>query len=354
MKKIVLTGGGTAGHVITNIALLKPLKEKGYDVYYIGSYHGIERSLIEAEGVRYYPISSGKLRRYFDVKNFTDPFRVIKGLFQSVRILRKIKPNVLFSKGGFVSVPVVIAAKMVGVPVVIHESDMTPGLANKIASKYAKKVCCNFPETCKHITGGKGIFTGSPVRKELFEGDMQKAKVYCKFTEDKPTLLIMGGSSGAKRINDGVRNILDKLLESFNIIHLCGKGHLDRSLEAKTGYLQKEYVREELKDLLALSDVVISRAGANTIGELLALKKPNILIPLPLSSSRGDQILNANSFEKQGFSVKINQEDLTDELLLSTLDDVYKNREVYIDNMNKHSALNSEKLIIDIIEATRK
>ncbi len=353
MKKIVLTGGGTAGHVITNIALLKPLKEKGYEVHYIGSYNGIERELIEAEGIPYYPISSGKLRRYFDVKNFTDPFRVIKGLFQSVRILRKIRPNVVFSKGGFVSVPVVIASSMVKVPAVIHESDMTPGLANKIASRYARKVCCNFPETIKHIKDGKGVFTGSPVRKELFEGNKQKAKDFCQFTDNKPTLLIMGGSSGAKTINDTIRSILDRLLERFNVIHLCGKGHMDDALHRKPGYSQHEYVREELKDLLALSDVVISRAGANTIGELLALNKPNILIPLPLSSSRGDQILNANSFEKQGFSVKLNQEDLTGDLLITTLNDLYDNRTVYIDKMRKNSAFDSEKIIIDTIETVR-
>ena len=171
MKRIILTGGGTAGHVTPNIALVPKLKEKGYDIQYIGSYDGIERKLIEDLKIPYYGIASGKLRRYFDIKNFSDPFRVIKGYGQAIRLMKKLKPSVVFSKGGFVAVPVVMAAKHCHIPVVIHESDLTPGLANKLSIPSATKVCCNFPETISHIPDGKAVLTGSPIRQELLKGN---------------------------------------------------------------------------------------------------------------------------------------------------------------------------------------
>ncbi len=280
MKKIVLTGGGTAGHVTPNIALLPSLKAAGYEVHYIGSYNGIEKTLIEDMNIPYYGISSGKLRRYFDLKNFSDPFRVIKGFGEANRLIKKLKPDVVFSKGGFVAVPVVLAAKKNGIPAIIHESDMTPGLANKICIPAASKVCCNFKETFELLPEGKAVLTGTPIRKELFEGDKNKAAKLCGLDPDKPAILIIGGSSGSVVINNAVRECLDDILKDYQVIHLCGKGHLDETLNERKGYAQFEYVSKELRDLFAFSDLVISRAGANAICELLALKKPNILIPL--------------------------------------------------------------------------
>lgn len=354
MKKIVLTGGGTAGHVTPNIALLPSLNKAGYEISYIGSYTGIEKGLIEAEGVKYYGISSGKLRRYLDLKNLSDPFKVIKGLGQSVKLMRKIKPSIVFSKGGFVSVPVVLAAKLCGVPAIIHESDITPGLANKIAIPAAKAVCCNFPETTKYIPKDKAKLTGSPIRQELFQGEAEEARKFCGFNTDKPVLLIIGGSIGSKVINECIRGMLPTLLERFQIIHLCGKGNLDHTLDGTTGYRQYEYISAELNDMFALADLIISRAGANSICELLALHKPNILIPLSAAASRGDQILNANSFKAQGFSYVIAEEDMSSDTLLSGIDYVTANRETYIEAMKNSSHQNSIDQIMELIKKFEK
>lgn len=350
MKRIILTGGGTAGHVTPNIALLPRLKELQYDIHYIGSYNGIEKELIAPFQIPYHGISSGKLRRYFSVKNFTDPFRVLKGFHEANKLIRTLKPDVIFSKGGFVSVPVVMAGKHNRVPVIIHESDMTPGLANKLAMSSATKICCNFPETLEHLPKEKAVLTGSPIRQELLSGDREAAKKFCGFTSDKPVILIIGGSLGAAAVNKAVRSILPKLLENFQIIHLCGKGKLDASLTGIDGYVQFEYIQKELKDLFALTDIVISRAGANAICELLALHKPNILIPLSANASRGDQILNARSFERQGFSIVIEEEKLTDDLLLSEINRLYKDRERFISAMKNSDMQNSIETIINLIE----
>lgn len=351
MKKIIMTGGGTAGHVTPNIALLPALREAGYDISYIGSYNGMEKGLIEAQDVPYYGIASGKLRRYFSWKNFSDPFRVLKGYGQAVSYMKKIKPDVVFSKGGFVSVPVVLAAKQCKIPAIIHESDITPGLANKIAMKFAKKICCNFPETLNYLPKDKAVLTGSPIRRELFEGDPNKALSLCNFPDhNKPVLLIIGGSLGSRKINEAVRNVLPELLEDFYIIHLCGKGNLDEHLKGMIGYAQFEYANKELTDMFALSDIAISRAGANSICELLALHKPNILIPLSAAASRGDQILNANSFKKQGFSFVLEEEDVTDESLLNAVKDVYKEKDKYIDAMTKSGQMDSIGTIMDLIQ----
>ncbi|MGN0329306.1 MAG: undecaprenyldiphospho-muramoylpentapeptide beta-N-acetylglucosaminyltransferase, partial [Lachnospira sp.] len=273
MKKIVLTGGGTAGHVTPNIALLPSLKEAGYEIFYIGSYTGIEKTLIEDLGIPYYGISSGKLRRYKSLKNLTDPFRVLHGLLQAKKLMKQIKPDIVFSKGGFVSVPVVLAAASRKIPVIIHESDMTPGLANKIAMKKATKICCNFPETMKYLPAEKAVLTGSPIRQELLSGNKLAGLELCNFTIEKPIILVVGGSTGAVRVNEAVRKILPELLKKYQVVHLCGKGKTDESLNNIDGYIQFEYISDEMRDLFAISDIVISRAGANAICELLALKK---------------------------------------------------------------------------------
>ena len=350
MKKIVLTGGGTAGHVTPNIALMPRLKQLGYDIYYIGSYDGIEKQLIEQMGIPYFGISSGKLRRYFDWKNFSDPFRVLKGYGEAKKILRKLQPDVVFSKGGFVTVPVVQAARHCHIPTIIHESDMTPGLANKLAIPAATKVCCNFPETVKYLPAGKAVLTGSPICQELLSGDRAAALRFCGFAGDKPVLLIVGGSLGSVAVNTAIRRILPQLLETFHVIHLCGKGNLDRKLENTPGYVQFEYIQEELADLFALADIVVSRAGANAICELLALRKPNLLIPLPASASRGDQLLNARSFEQQGFSKVLQEEKLTNELLLSSILDLYRSRNTYIEAMKQSDQSDAISVIAGLIE----
>lgn len=351
MKRIILTGGGTAGHVTPNIALLPRLKELQYDIHYIGSYNGIEKELIEQLGIPYHGISSGKLRRYFSVQNFTDPFRVIKGFSEAKRLVKILKPDVIFSKGGFVSVPVVLAGKSRHVPTIIHESDMTPGLANKISIPSAAEVCCNFPETLDLLPEGKAVLTGSPIRQELLSGDRFKAKELVGFTSDKPVIMVMGGSLGSVAVNEAVRSILPELLKDFQVIHLCGRGKVDATLNGLDGYVQYEYIKDELKDLFALTDIVISRAGANAICELLALHKPNLLIPLSANASRGDQILNARSFERQGYSKVLEEEELSPELLLKTIRDLYQNRETYIDTMKQSAQQNSIDVIIDLIES---
>ncbi len=354
MKHIILTGGGTAGHVTPNIALLPRLREAGFEITYIGSYNGIEKQLLKEQKIPYYGISSGKLRRYFDIKNFSDPLKVIKGLAQSIRLMRKIKPDLVFSKGGFVSVPVILAARFCHIPSIIHESDLTPGLANKLAIPNAAKVCCNFPETLKYLPEDKAVLTGSPIRSELLSGNKENARKNCNFTNEKPILFIVGGSSGSKFINDTIRGLLPELLKTYQIIHMCGKGNIEESLNRTAGYKQYEYIGAELSDIFALADLVISRAGANSICELLALQKPNILIPLSANASRGDQILNAQSFEKQGFSVVIEEEVITPDKLLNMIHETYKNRERYITAMKKSTMINSVDKIVTLIEETAK
>ena len=354
MKKIVLTGGGTAGHVTPNIALLPRLKELGYEVHYIGSYDGIEKRLIEDFNIPYYGISTGKLRRYFDPKNFTDPFRILKGYSDAKKILKQLKPDIVFSKGGFVSVPVVRAAASQKTPCIIHESDMTPGLANKLCIPVAQKVCCNFPETLSCLPAGKAVLTGSPIRGELTQGNRISALNLCGFTANKPVIMVVGGSSGAAAINKAVRQALPKLLDDFQVVHLCGKDKIDNLLLNVEGYKQFEYIKDELKDIFAMADVVISRAGANAICELLALHKPNILIPLPAASSRGDQILNARSFESQGFSIVIDEDYLTENLLVEKVQELYCNRQSFVDNMRRSQQKNAIDTIVSLIEESIK
>lgn len=354
MKKIILTGGGTAGHVTPNLALLPSLKEAGFEISYIGSYHGIERKLIENAGIPYYGISSGKLRRYFDIKNFSDPLRVLKGYGEALRLLNHHKPDVVFSKGGFVAVPVVLAARHYKIPVIIHESDMTPGLANKICIPSAVKVCCNFPETLKYLPEDKAVLTGSPIRKELLQGDRLSGLSYTHLGADQPVLLVIGGSLGSVTVNQAVRSILPRLLASYQVIHICGKGNLDENLIGTDGYVQYEYVDAPLKHLFAAADLVISRAGANSICELLALRKPNLLIPLSASASRGDQILNANSFGKQGFSKVLEEENISGETLYEAIDGLYKNRHSYIQAMEQSSLNNAVETVSSLIKSCVK
>lgn len=350
MKRIVLTGGGTAGHVTPNFALVPELKKRGYEIFYIGSYDGMEKQLVEDEGIPYYGISTGKFRRYLDVKNLTDPFRVVKGIGEARRLLRELQPDVVFSKGGFVSVPVVLGARALKIPAIIHESDLTPGLANKICIPAAYRVCCNFPETYSMLPAEKAVLSGSPIRQELLEGDAELARWMCGFTKDKPVILVAGGSLGSVIINDDVRHVLPTLLKDFQVIHLCGNGKVDESLFDLDGYIQYEYVKADLKHMFALSDIVISRAGANFICELLTLKKPTLLIPLSAKSSRGDQILNARSFEAQGFSLVLEEEEITDETLLDAIYHLYNERDSFIQAMMNTPQTNPIQTIVDLLD----
>jgi len=349
MKKILLTGGGTAGHVTPNIALLPKLQEEGYEIVYMGSYDGIEKRLIADYDIPYAGISTGKFRRYLDIKNFTDPFRVIKGYSEAKKYIKSFQPDVIFSKGGFVSVPVIRAASSLGIPCIIHESDMTPGLANKLCIPVVHKICCNFPETLNMLPEDKAVLTGSPIREELAKGNKLAGLKMCDFSANKPVILAMGGSQGASNVNKALRDALPRLLGDFQIVHLCGKDKVDNLLLNTPGYKQFEYVKTELQDLFAMADIVISRAGANAICELLALKKPNLLIPLPSSSSRGDQLLNAASFEAQGFSIVLNEDDMTTNLLVDKVHELYFTRQSYSDAMSKSSQMDSIKTIIGLI-----
>jgi UDP-N-acetylglucosamine--N-acetylmuramyl-(pentapeptide) pyrophosphoryl-undecaprenol N-acetylglucosamine transferase len=351
MKRVILTGGGTAGHVIPNLALLPALKAAGFEVFYVGSHDGIERGLVEAAGLPYHGISSGKLRRYFDVKNFTDIFRVAKGVGDALKVIKKIKPDVVFSKGGFVVVPVIAAARLCGVKSVIHESDITPGLANRLVMPFAEKICVSFPETLNFLptkVREKGILTGTPIREALAHGDRLYGFKSSGFSPGgKPVLLVTGGSQGAAAINACVREALPTLLEKFRVIHLCGKGHLSGITDA--GYAEFEYLSDTMPDVLAAADVVISRAGANTIFELLSLKKPNLLIPLPKNKSRGDQILNAESFKKQGFSKILREEKMTAEKLLSEIISLYDLRDDFKNTMMNHQSADGVAAVVKII-----
>lgn len=350
-KKIVLTGGGTAGHVTPNLALLPYLRAEGYEIVYIGSENGIERSLIEAEGVTYYGIPTGKLRRYLSKENLSDMFKVVKGIHAAKKLLKKLKPDLVFSKGGFVAVPVVLGAKKNNIPVIIHESDITPGLANKIAMPSARVICSTFPETLQYVPKGKGVHTGTPIRKELFEGDRAKGLAACGFSGEKPVLLMMGGSLGAVKLNNCLREILPELTKTFDMIHLCGKGNLDETLLGRADYKQFEYVSDGLNDLFAAADFIVSRAGSNSISEFLALKKPHLLIPLSARASRGDQILNAASFEKQGFARVLDEDEMTPASMQKEIFALYENKDKYVAAMEKSRAGDGVEAVMTQIKA---
>lgn len=340
MKRIILTGGGTAGHITPNIALVPLLRQAGFDIHYVGLSGGMEEKLIAPLGVPFHGIRGGKLRRYADFRNVTDLFRISAGFFESVGLMRELKPDLVFSKGGFVSTPVVWAASSCGVPVVSHESDMTVGLANRLAAPFVKKICCTFPQTVRAVGESKGVLTGLPIRRELLEGSRAKGLAFCGFSADQPVLLIIGGSQGSRFINETVRGSLGELSKIFRICHICGKGNIDPSLADTPGYRQFEYLTQELPDIFAMADVVVTRGGATSLFELLALRKPGLIIPYSLKASRGDQIVNAEFFRKQGFSevlaeVSPDGQPLSPVQFREKLIGLYNNRAVYVAKMEK-------------------
>lgn len=353
---IVLTGGGTAGHVSLNEAIIPELIKKKYDIHYIGSYNGIEKTIIgdKFPNIPYHPISNGKLRRYFSIKNFSDPFKVLYGTMQAITVLKKVKPSVVFSKGGFVSVPVVLAAKLSNIPVVIHESDLTPGLANKIASSFAEHIFTVFEETIKHLPANKASSIGAILRPGLFHGDEKIAEQLTGFDASKETIIVMGGSQGSAKINEVIKQNIEQLTKRFQVIHLCGKGNKDELLVGKPNYIAFEYVTNELPHLMKISNYVISRAGSNSIFEFLELKKPMLLIPLSVHASRGDQVLNAKYFEKKGFASILEEEDLTATTFMDSFNRLVDEKEEMIDRMFEVNASKTPEQFVDLLLTYQK
>ncbi|HCV7946125.1 TPA: undecaprenyldiphospho-muramoylpentapeptide beta-N-acetylglucosaminyltransferase [Staphylococcus aureus] len=348
MTKIAFTGGGTVGHVSVNLSLIPTALSQGYEALYIGSKNGIEREMIESQlpEIKYYPISSGKLRRYISLENAKDVFKVLKGILDARKVLKKEKPDLLFSKGGFVSVPVVIAAKSLNIPTIIHESDLTPGLANKIALKFAKKIYTTFEETLNYLPKEKADFIGATIREDLKNGNAHNGYQLTGFNENKKVLLVMGGSLGSKKLNSIIRENLDALLQQYQVIHLTGKGLKDDQVK-KSGYIQYEFVKEDLTDLLAITDTVISRAGSNAIYEFLTLRIPMLLVPLGLDQSRGDQIDNANHFADKGYAKAIDEEQLTAQILLQELNEIEQERTRIINNMKSYEQSYTKEALFD-------
>ncbi|WBW98734.1 undecaprenyldiphospho-muramoylpentapeptide beta-N-acetylglucosaminyltransferase [Oceanirhabdus sp. W0125-5] len=354
MKKIILTGGGTSGHVNPNIALIPELKKLNYEVHYVGTEEGIEKRLINEVDIPFHCISTGKLRRYFSFENFTDGFKIISGLFQSIHAIRKIKPNLLFSKGSYVSFPVVLACWILRVPVIIHDSDMSIGVANRLAFPFAKKICYSFPEVAGYIPKAKRVFTGVPIRESIKRGSADKGFEICKFSKEKPVILVMGGSSGSRIINSAIRDNLTILLEKYQICHLCGKNKLDKNFLNIDGYVQFEYVGEELAHFYKMAEVIVTRAGATVANELLVLNKPSLLIPMEARFTRDDQILNAQSLKKNGYSEVLFEKDLSNERLCKEIDNLYTYRERYIRNIKSRNTIDAVKVVIDLIEEYSK
>ncbi len=341
MKKIVFTGGGTAGHIMPNLAIIEEIKNKA-KVYYIGS-NGMEKELVKDYDIPFYEIPSTKLKRSLSFSNLLIPFKLIKAIKKAKQILKEISPDVIFSKGGYVALPVVFAAKKLKIKVILHESDMTLGLANKLCKNKCETICTSFEKTAENLKNG--LFTGSPLRSQIFKGNKENAKKLFKNYKNKPTILVVGGSLGSKIINENVRKSLDKL-KDYNIIHLCGKNNLSNI--KKDNYVELEFANN-IEDLYALSNIVISRAGSNVINEILALNKPNILIPLSKKASRGDQILNANYFKEKGYSKVILEEYLSPNSLVNSINQLNNEKEKYIQSMQKSSTKLANKKISELL-----
>lgn len=352
--KVLFTGGGSAGHVTPNLALIARLQQSGNEVVYVGSALGIERELVEREGVRYLAIRSGKLRRYFSWQNFVDPLNVLVGFFQAFLIMRRERPHVVFSKGGFVSVPVIVAAWLARIPAISHESDIVPGLANRLCAPFCRIVCVNFNETLAYVHHKDARVTGTPLREGLTRGDASAARVLLEVMPTTPVVLVFGGSLGARRINAVVREALPELLKVAFVVHVCGAGAVDTSLNGLPGYRQFEYVHDNFGDLLALADVVVARAGANTIYELLYLRKPHILVPLPATSSRGDQLVNAQVMAAQGFSVVIDDDALDASTLIDAVRDVNQRREEILSALEAFTRVDSVDVVCNILSRTAR
>jgi UDP-N-acetylglucosamine--N-acetylmuramyl-(pentapeptide) pyrophosphoryl-undecaprenol N-acetylglucosamine transferase len=349
LGKVLLTGGGTAGHVTPNLALLPSLRARGFEVEYMGSIAGIERRLASEAGLPYHPVQTGKLRRYASLENLVDPFRILFGILQATWRIRRLRPRVVFSKGGFVGVPVAVGAWLNGVPVVVHESDLTPGLANRLCLPFASKICLSFRETEASLEGRDVVYTGTPVRLALRDGDRARGLGRFGLDADRKTVLVFGGSLGAQAINEQVRAALDALTSDLQILHVCGAGNLDEALEGREGYRQYEYLDAEFGDAFACADVVVSRAGANSLAELIALRKPAVVIPLPTAASRGDQIDNARLYAEKGYGLMLDQQDLSAASLQDALHDALSRSSEFALAMERAESHDPIERIVDLL-----
>lgn len=316
-RMIVFTGGGTAGHVLPTKPVIERCQLRGDRVVFIGSKSGLERQLVEDWDVEFKDITAGKLRRYFSFENAIDAFRVPIGILQALFLLLKLKPHAVFSKGGYVAFPVVVAAWLLRIPVVAHESDLSPGLATRLCTRFVRTQCVSFGQT--KTKAKRVVVTGTPIRAELLAGDAERAKTWLKLNSRSKVLVVVGGSLGAEAINHVVHSSIKELAQEFVVIHVCGKGNVDENLRTVENYFQFEYIDEHWGDVLALADVVVSRSGANALFELLSMRKPNLLIPLPLTQSRGDQIENAELAETSGWSVVLPQDQCNQQSLIAKI-----------------------------------
>lgn len=352
-KLIFMAGGGTAGHVNPNLALAAPLQKAGYRVEYLGRKDGIEYEIVKKAGLPFHQVSSGRLHRRLDPDTLCTPFRVIRGIFQGIRVIRRERPALIFCKGGFASLPAAVAGRLTNTKVILHESDLTPGLANKLCAPFADRICTTFSETCNHFPKGKAVFTGTPIRASLQQGSREKGFQLTGLNPNgKPVLMVVGGSQGAEALNRVICDHLEVLLQDYQIVHLYGSDQDDFKVKQLPGYFALDYANEEMPDLFAMTDLVLSRAGANAINEILLLRIPNILVPLPLAVSRGDQILNAEHFEKQGFSYVLPQEKLELDTLQQALGYVQEHRREYQAAMGGNAAKNGTTEVLRVILQT--
>ena len=350
---LLLTGGGTAGHVSPNIALLPVLRARGFQVEYVGSHDGIERELCERAGLPFHAVHVGKLRRYASVQNLLDPFRTLQGINEAQQLIRRLRPVAVFSKGGFVGVPPVVAAWLCGVPAIVHESDLSPGLANRLCFPFAARVCVTFEETLARVPRSKGVHTGTPIRRELLAGDAAKARERWKLDPGLRTLVVFGGSQGARALNDAVRALLRAGLTGWQVLHVCGPGNLDPELEKRAGYHQFEYLHADWPDALAAADAVLCRGGANSLVEMVALRKLAIVVPLPAVASRGDQLENARRYAQRGYGLTVPQAELTPERLRAALDELLRRGPELSAALRRDAPFDSAEKIADLIDELR-
>ncbi len=342
---VVIAGGGTAGHVVPALPVAEALLERGSAVHFVGSTSGLEERLLAPLGIPYHGIQAGKLRRYFSFENLVDSLRVAVGIVQAWRLLARIRPTVVFSKGGFVSFPVVVGAWLNGIPVVAHESDLTPGLANRLAQRFTTTLCVNFEGT--RAQHARVVVTGTPLRRELLSGDGVRGRQRLGIDAERAVLLAVGGSLGATRLNEVLRAALDQLLLDYDVIHVCGAGKIDASLGALRGYTQREYVSDGWGDIIAAADIVLSRAGANALYEWLVLGKPHLLVPLSRAASRGDQIENAAYAESRGWSLVLAENELNSETLVAGVAKLAALSGEFRHRMQEFRVRDSTSLIVD-------
>ncbi len=373
--KLAITGGGSGGHTLPAVTIHEAFKEyyssqnEEFDSIYIGSHRGIERDVATAKQITYFPIATGKLRRYFSLSNLTDLFRTLKGILDSYFILRRFKPQVVFSTGGFVSVPVSIAARMMGIPVVIHEQTSSIGLANKIASYFATKIATSFTSSNPFFPAHKVVHTGQPIRKELFTGSKEECYKLFKLNKKLPIIYVTGGSQGSHKINTTVKEVLIDLLKHCNVIHQCGRtqGHqdfeelqeykLNLPKNLRDSYVVKDFIQsDELKHILSGSALLIGRAGAGTVNESLALRIPSIFIPLPLAT-RNEQYHNAKILKDLGGAEIIEEKDLSSDLLKERIISILLNlerREQMSKSLGTSAKPDATELIIQLILESRR